>query len=434
MSWTVTCLWDSSDSSTGEITHLLTWSLSQVHDRRNVPSFTVSFRQSEKPSIVRFEPHSILPTSSNADFGEWRTPSVPFTSSAVEQLQPSLDGEMPKSIEAPFQPAPTEQKSLSAKIQEFKHRIKEKVDNVIEACKNISLCPKPGKVSYQGDGLSMYAPTSTYESPDAEHDELDGDSEAYDVLEPTRVEQAGAAQTRDLSLEESSTGASSLLLSDSRNGIPSAVILKSFFLSLTLLSLLTWVILRCRDPRRRADRAARREERRTIRLYRRAARHQAIKNWVWQARLRYGLVSTTVLYEEEKRSRVAEQDAVLEKMMEEDIRALRGTHNAVTAMTGATFAAEEGRSGFSLARGESSGHRRPRSMRSVSTLPGYESEGTQPPGYDEQGRRASMTEFTSDSSVISTSPRISRDGTNSEYDEKLEEFNLNDQRADGIRS
>lgn len=40
----------------------------------------------------------------------------------------------------------------------------------------------------------------------------------------------------------------------------------------------------------------------------------------------------------------------------------------------------------------------------MSTLPGYESEGTQPPGY------ATGEDISPDSSVVSTSPRISRDG------------------------
>ena len=61
----------------------------------------------------------------------------------------------------------------------------------------------------------------------------------------------------------------------------------------------------------------------------------------------------------------------------------------------------------------------------MSTLPGYESEGSQPPPYAfDEGRRASVVEFTSDSSVVSTSPRISRDGTSSDFEEKIEDINL----------
>lgn len=62
------------------------------------------------------------------------------------------------------------------------------------------------------------------------------------------------------------------------------------------------------------------------------------------------------------------------------------------------------------------------------TLPGYESEGTLPPGY------TTVVEDTPDSSVVSTSPRISRDGlgtlTDSEVEDgkSIEEFSLSDPR------
>ena len=59
----------------------------------------------------------------------------------------------------------------------------------------------------------------------------------------------------------------------------------------------------------------------------------------------------------------------------------------------------------------------------MSTLPGYESEGTLPPGY------TTVIEDTPDSSVVSTSPRISRDGlgtlTDSEDGKSIEDFSLN---------
>lgn len=121
-----------------------------------------------------------------------------------------------------------------------------------------------------------------------------------------------------------------------------------------------------------------------------------------------------------------EQEANLEDAMTNDIRALRDAHRIVSDIT----FAEEGRSGPVY---ESEGSER---RRSVSTLPGYESEGSQPPSYDDVGGIISNagvdaficttfeTEFRSDSSVISTSPRISRDGTNSDFDEKFEPISL----------
>ncbi len=104
---------------------------------------------------------------------------------------------------------------------------------------------------------------------------------------------------------------------------------------------------------------------------------------------------------------------MLEAVCQEDIRHLRAATRPRRAGEGGTnsiAAAEEGRNTFPYDSdsegGSSSPARRLRSTsgRSVSTLPGYESEGTQPPGY------AGVEDMTPDSSVVSTSPRISRDG------------------------
>ena len=85
-------------------------------------------------------------------------------------------------------------------------------------------------------------------------------------------------------------------------------------------------------------------------------------------------------------------------------------------------AAEEGRNDFLYDSESDSSERRRRRRQSMCTLPGYESEGTLPPGY------TTVIEDTPDSSVVSTSPRISRDGlgtlTDSEDGKSIEEFSL----------
>lgn len=169
-------------------------------------------------------------------------------------------------------------------------------------------------------------------------------------------------------------------------------------------------------------------------MYRRAAQKQAVKNWLRSVhlqikafRFRYGFAPQAAISWNEKRTRVTAQEAVLEEVMADDIRALRNAHRVVSSIT----AAEEGRHDF-VYQSESSERRR-----SVSTLPGYESEDSLPPSYDDAGDNFGEAaivngfqynhvdaEFTSDSSVISTSPRISRDGTNSEFDEKFEQISL----------
>ena len=185
--------------------------------------------------------------------------------------------------------------------------------------------------------------------------------------------------------------------------------IKLLFIALTLFSLLTWVIIRLRDPRRRADRAARREERRNKKLYRRAA----WEHW-WQTRVcalrhrhcpRSRGTGTSDTWDE-KRARVLQQESILEAVCQDDIRTLQFTTRPRRTGPNSIAAAEEGRNTFVYdSDSEAGSGRRLRSTsgRSVSTLPGYESEATQPPGY--------ITEDISpDSSIVSTSPRISRDG------------------------
>ncbi len=250
-----------------------------------------------------------------------------------------------------------------------------------------------------------------------------------------------AAETRSLS-----TGALQTSTSPTTTTLPfqtniNTHLLRTFGLGLIVLSCLAWLILRFRDPRRRVDCAARREERRTKRMYRRAAQKQALENWIRSAhlkfsafRFRYGFAPQAAISWDEKRTRVIAQEAVLEDAMADDIRALRNAHRVVSSIT----AAEEGRHDFVY---EAEGSER---RRSVSTLPGYESDGSLPPSYDHAGNRFEGTtvvnrfqdnlvdaEFTSDSSVISTSPRISRDGTNSEFDEKFEQISLSSLAGSG---
>ncbi|KAL8727317.1 MAG: hypothetical protein Q9181_005749 [Wetmoreana brouardii] len=200
--------------------------------------------------------------------------------------------------------------------------------------------------------------------------------------------------------------------------------LKIFGLVLILFSLFTWVFLRLRDPRLRADRAARREERRNKRLYRQAARQHKLKRWFCSWRHR-GHRCTPVGTWDEKRARVLQQEEILEEVMKEDIRKIRDRHRAENYMD----AAERGRSVYAY---DSDDSRR----RSRETLPGYESEGTQPPSYDVDVN-GSVTrvadgfryipadrEDSPESSVISTSPRTSRDDRDSEFGKDFEPLNL----------
>ena len=447
ISWTITCLWDSGSPADGsypdlgDITHLLTLKLRDSHGRPTVPAFTVSYKQFGQPSILRFEPRYVVPTSSNADFPEWRTPAFPFAidppaiSEPLETPQDPESTEPQELSEPPTAPlAGASQKSLAAGVKKFEGRIKETAKQLIQGFKKLgnTFCPKkhwhgvPGKIKYQSPADILYG--------GAEHDELESSEEPSSVLEtPTTIRPHVAAETRALHSEASSTEDATTPSEDSQSGIPSAVVLKTFFLSLILFYFFTWLVLRYRDPRRRAERAAEKEERHTKRLYRQAARRQKVVNIIWQFRMKWGLASTEVLRWDEKSRRVSEQDAVLENIFNDDIQGIRDATRAVSSMNGPSAgSAEEGRSGW-VYEEDGLGHRRLRSTRSVSTLPEYQSDGSRPPSYRETGRRDSLGDFPSDSSVVSTSPRISRDGTNSDFEEKIEEIDLRDTRVDGIR-
>ena len=437
MSWTVTCLYNSVPSDSGsfrgeDVVQVVALKLSGSKDRSTTPSFTISYKQTNRPAIVRFSPTYIIPTASVSDFEVWRTTAEPFKpiESSPSHAFSSIHEEA----------TDNKQKSLITDFLRIKSKIKSKVHEMVESIKKIA-CHKQalkatdapaGNVTRAQETVSpqpissdrlLEAPPTEDEDEDEDlHDELDDSTgpmiESTNIVDqmPSSVGQHSAAHTRSL---DGLTA--DLDLPYNYNGVPSAVVLKSFFLALLLLSFFVWIYVWIRDPRRRADRAARAEERRTKRLYRRAARYQKMKTWVWNIRMHYGLASKEALSMHEKRGRVSQQEEVLEDGMKDDIRALRNANRVVSSMT-ITGAEEEGRAGILFDEGGPS-QRRSRSVRSISTLPGYESDVTQPPPYDER-RRDSVTEFTSDSSVVSTSPRISRDGTNSDFDEKIEDINL----------
>ena len=351
--------------------------------------------------------------------GVWRVPSIEFDPDAQANVQ-TEDHAISPGV------ADHKQKSLGTVLKHIKGSIEQKVKNVGNVLKH--LCGEHAKtLKYEMDASALPIPSDNLVEP--EPLSLDESvSRTEDVDWTATIPHLGAAETRSLKDPEASHVSSSTL--DYSPAAPTDQqfhMLKIFGFVLILSSLIAWVCLRCRDPRRRADCLARREERRNKKLYRRAARQHAVKMWFWNLRMRYRFASSDAITWDEKRSRVIQQENLLEEAATEDIRALRNAHRVVSNVT----AAEEGINAFTYD-SESSERRR-----SVSTLPGYGSDASQPPTYDDldpdfdsipvadgfQFRRTE-TEFRSDSSVISTSPRISRDGTNSDFDEKFEPISL----------
>ena len=408
---------DGSNSVGEDVVHVL--SIYFVNDLRR--GFTISYKQIGPPSILRFSPE-YHPADIALDPGlanQWRTPSVTFDPDVVANAE--------KDDSVVYDLLGQGQKSLGAELSAFKKSLKKCIKKVVSLwCHkgkgNLSKIKAVSMESSKIHSDRLLEPAHAVEELISKTESSDSTSTKpnFSAAETRSLTSAGALQT----------SASPATVSSSTQSNVNIHVLKTFGMGLIVLSCFAWLLLRCRDPRHRVDRAARREERRTKRMYRRAAQKQAFQNWLRSAhlrfkafRFRYGFAPQDAISWDEKRTRVIAQEAVLEDVMADDIRVLRNAHRVVSSIT----AAEEGRHGLVYQSEDSE------RQRSVSTLPGYESEGSLLPSYDDAGDSFGGTtvvnglvdaEFTSDSSVISTSPRISRDGTNSEFDEKFEQISL----------
>lgn len=428
---------DGSSSNGEDVVHVLSL---RVVDSKHHPGFTVSYKQMGPPSILRFKPRynptdmAIVPSLASL----WRTPSVEFDPDMLAIVQAHGPTAIVESLHRG-------QVILEAKLEAWKSQLKsgiKKVGKIFCHKANEMKMTMPERPTLPEAPTVLEIPAKVpsdrlLELPPPSYDKLASTTEDLDSTNTIPIHPA--ATTRSLShveaLDPTTTYISSPSLpSHSEHNLH---LLKIFGLILILSSCLAWVFLRCRDPRKRAERLARREERRNRKLYRRAARqykvrmflwnrYQEVMIGIWNFRMRYRLAPKEAITWDEKQARVLRQEGVLEDVMSDDIRALRNAHRVVSDIT----IAEEGR-GSLIYEVEGSERRR-----SVSTLPGYESEGSQPPSYSDAGdgldaamvvdgfRYTAETEFQSDSSVISTSPRISRDGTNSDFDEKIEPMSL----------
>ncbi|KAL8811398.1 MAG: hypothetical protein Q9200_001832 [Gallowayella weberi] len=365
--------------------------------RTETAGFTVSYRSSRTPpEILRIFPVKTEYSDIEANPDIWRTSSIALKPHSVEPVETvgRHDVQQVQHVGGALQ------KSLNlhlGHLQEFLGTTYQKARH-----KFISLCPS----KKQSQNSLETSPTNV---PSAVQNSIS----TTPTVQGTNPH---SLPTRSASPEPISTLPTPL---------PSNyAALKVFGCVLILSSLVIWVFLRLRDPRLQADRAARREERRNKRLYRQAARQHKWKRLFCSWRHRDHRC-TPVSTWDEKRARVSEQEEVLEEIMKEDIRKLRDQHR----FEGNISVAEQGRSIYVH---DSDDIRR----RSRETLPGYESEGTQPPSYetdaDGEIRRVADGfryipadhEDTPDSSVISTSPRISRDDRDSDFEKDFEPLTL----------
>lgn len=449
--WSITCLYDSTPSdgsySNGDdVVHLL-----RLQFDHSSEGFTVSYTQRGKPAFVRFSPNILDNPQVNGVTEKWRQPALDFdqdipTAPRLEDTPTTLTQSLWQKSQSLLSSVSAFQERLTDKIRNITCGHKDKAQSTTVKVPPLALVPFVPKGnetrSFTETESTSDTPASseTLESNRAPEDVIITDhGELVDPVSTPTIESTdstnttpyfSAAETRSLHTPEEFDSlispASDTLPAPSPNTALNHRPLKIFALVLILSSLLVWCILRCTDPRRRVDRAARREERRNKRLYKRAARRHMIKTWFSNFRIKFKLVSSKAQGWDEKQARVVGQEEILEDVMKNEIRALRNAHRVVSNIT----AAEEGQNDFEY-EAESSERRR-----SVTTLPGYESEGSQPPSYEASRSFESATlvgssvfapadiDSNPDSSVVSTSPRISRDGTNSDFDEKIEALSL----------
>ena len=390
------------------------------------PGFTISYQAFPTPRILQFDSH---PTDENSILENglfWRTPSkltrdvskdVSKKSSRQKTLFfHSLGNLIGDKLEAMKNAATKAMKSCRHHFPTI-HSLINKVSHNISTF----LCPRRNGSSHAlqsfltgGSRTSLDAsPVSSHElieappKPDRGSSTLDKSYSTTDVTAPDSHPTPGLTNTFQVP-------SSFLDESDQRYHQ-----VKTVGLVIILVALFGWFYRWLRDPRRRADRAARREERRRRCLYRRAARIQQLRNLFGAIRRQFCPLPHTVRNWDEKQALVLEQEEVLETVMKAEIRALRQAYRDGSGV----FAAEEGRNNY-IYDIDSRSERR----RSMTTLPGYESEGTQPPGYESDAVSVNGPSFlytpvdsedTPDSSVISTSPRISRDGRDSDFGKEV---------------
>jgi hypothetical protein len=180
-----------------------------------------------------------------------------------------------------------------------------------------------------------------------------------------------------------------------------------------------------RDPRRKVDRLARREERRNYCLYQQAVYQQRVKSWYYKVRgipfpgLALNVSVTEPTTWEEKRELALRQDQAARSALREELYALRNAHRVVDGLIGA----EEGRPNFSYSCVRRTDRRERRERREIWERRNSEarSDRTGPPLYAECDARDATDHFafvafddapaakdnTPDSSVIDTSPRNS---------------------------
>ncbi|KAI9879305.1 MAG: hypothetical protein M1830_008956 [Pleopsidium flavum] len=409
-SWKTSCIFDTipkdgSNSLGEDVAQYLTFTIDQVDgkDVYGASGFTVSFRQIT-PEILRISDFPV-PSGSEAESPEeWRNPPPPLRFSS-----PTADHEEYSNL-ASIEVEINQLKQLKAEAKELKRLIKQKKKTIkglikqgikssrleIQQCDSIR-CVVKAMIRKAHGAIRMvchrFGPSehNHHRHPPTPENVSDDPTPASEDLEYSHPHHNIHPHFLPQGFE------------DHHRRSPLHKSLKALKICAVIIGLVSFFVLifkKCRSPRRRADFAARREERRNRRLYRRATRQQRWRNWF--CRREQGSSEY-----DEKRALILEQEGVLETAMQAEIHELRNAHEVVNDIV----RAEEGRYIRELDGG----------LMRENSLPDYdsrsESGGTEPPSYEEQIVAESVvdgfqytpqgSEGTPASSVVDTSPRIS---------------------------
>ncbi|MCJ1245777.1 hypothetical protein MMC30_002981 [Trapelia coarctata] len=228
------------------------------------------------------------------------------------------------------------------------------------------------------------------------------DSVTLSIKADTNVEITPSATTSDATPSPSKSPVRSTLRTDQT---VRAFQITSVIIIIVLLLTFIFVYL-FRNPRRRADRAARAEERRRRRLYRRAARQHKWRSWF--GRLRGTFVPNhdgpTAEAWEEKQLIAVQTDGPSLREMRRELRALRNAHTVIDGIVRAEEGRTDGNSSTSRIRRVERRNRSYSESTADSVPPTYEASVTIVNGFP---YTPNGTDSTPDSSVIDTSPRTS---------------------------
>jgi hypothetical protein len=384
------CLFDALGPSSFSATQLLTLIIEKVDAEFILPlsGFTISFKQAPTPELLRLSLGPDYRARDPINQDNWRDPpaNLRLTQDPEQEERLSID----RQIED-LQQLERQAELLTILIQEKKSIIsslseegKKALKQEIKECGSFicvvkalfrhlhqsasKLCRKfkhsKSHEAYMNDWSVKGAQspavmgkpaTETLASPDVCHCR-DGKPSVLPSVLPTvlpaahlKSEKLGSVVTTSEDIKPSTPHASNEpQWRDATPPSPMAVFFKTLFAITGLAFLCCFLRRLCMSDRKRADRAADRERRNAERLYRRDARRQAVRDWWFGTRR--GQPGRRAGDYDEKRNLILRQEGILEEAMQDDIRQLqiqeeirqlRSTRDAVDDLV----RAEEGRSG-----------------------------------------------------------------------------------------